>query len=332
MSNPDTERAITAMEVEALNFAYRCTKDAATRQWYIQQTQAMSRQLRQQYSSGQMSARKAAEAANQMRNEIMEMARLRSSDIGRARALQLKAKGLALDDLVVKYSQQKFGTTFQRLTKAQQDQVLLEIVDAAGRSNPRVNAGIARTARIGRALWVLSAVIAVYKTHQAGREVANVGGGFAGGAAAGALAGIWFGPLGVAVGVAIGGVVGAMVADEAYSELTTPKDPRVANILPRFTGMFSFDEEGLARALYDECGMDLDRVYAVFREIHQDHGGDADAAANAYVKVLRERGGPPLHALRMHGPLRQMLTDSLRGGWWVTGEEERQAAYLQTLR
>lgn len=326
------EQALHLMEVEAVNFAYRYTKDANTRQWYIQKTQAMSRELRGQYNAGQITARKAAEAAQEMRNEIMDMARLRTSDIGLARARQLKGKGKSLDDLISKYSTKKFSKPFDALTKGQQDEVLVEIVDAAGRPNPKVNAKVGKMAALGRSLWVLSAAIAIYnvataedKTHQAGREVANVAGGFAGGAAAGALAGIWFGPLGVAVGAAVGGIVGSMIADEAYSELTAPKDTRVRAILPRFTGFFSFDESGLATALYDEAGIDMDAVEAVFKELLLDHTGDADSAAWSYLAEVERRGGAPLHALRTHPTIRQTLARSLEAGWWVTDGEKAKA-------
>jgi len=122
--------------------------------------------------------------------------------------------------------------------------------------------------------------------------------------------------------------VGSLVADEAYTELTPPRDPRVRNILPRFTGFWSFDEEGLAKALYDECGIDLDRVSAVFREIRQDHSGDADAAAYAYMQEMKRRGGPPMYALRLNAGLRNELAQALRSGWWVTDAEKREAEAL----
>lgn len=331
----EVEVALRALETEAVNFGYRLTKDAATRQWYIQKTQEMTTELRARVRSGELSPRRAAEMAQEMRNEIMEAARARTSDMGRAGARQLKAKGRALDELIDKYAQRKYSRGFQQLTQGQQDEVLLEIVDAAGRQNPKVNARQAKLGALGRGLWVLSAVIAVYnisvaedKAHATGREVANVAGGFAGGAMAGAAAGIWFGPIGVAVGVAVGGVVGSLIADEAYTELTPPKDPRVRNILPRFTGFWSFDEDGLAKALYDEAGIDLDRVSAVFREINQDHSGDADAAAYAYVREVKRRGGPPLHALRLNSGLRQQLSRALQSGWWVTDAEKREAQAL----
>jgi hypothetical protein len=215
------------METQALSFAARFIQDSNVRQDYIQKTQAMSRELREAYEAGSISAREAAQAANEMRNEIMEMARVRSSDLGRAKAQQLKAKGLDLDDLVAKYANRKFGQDFADLARGQQDEVLLEIVESAGRANPKVNANAARLGALGRGLWVLTAVVAIYnistaedKVDAAAREAVNVGGGFAGGAAGGALAGVWCGPVGVIIGVVIGGVLGSIAADAAYLEAT----------------------------------------------------------------------------------------------------------------
>ncbi|MCA9710648.1 MAG: hypothetical protein KDK70_32700, partial [Myxococcales bacterium] len=289
------------------------------------------------YQSGSISAREAAEAANQMRNEIMEMARVRSSDLGRAKAQSLKAKGLDLDQLTTKYAQKKFGKDFASLTRGQQDEVLLEIVESAGRANPKVSARAGRMGALGRGLWVLTAVIAIYnistaehKVHAAGREAAGLGGGFAGGAAGGALAGVWFGPVGVAVGVIIGGVLGSLTADAAYIEITGPREARVRQFLPRFTSMFSTDEAGIANALIDEYGIDMDSVLAVFRELSNSYRSDSDDVARLYLAKVKDRGGALQHALRLHLPLRNMLILILDGGW-TTDEEYKLIDYLKKL-
>lgn len=335
--DPALDEAIQQMEVQALSFGTRFIQDSGVRQDYIVKTQAMSRELRASVERGSMSAREAAEAANQMRNEIMEMARVRSSDLGRAKARSLKLKGLDLDDLVAKYAQRKFNRDFSSLTRGQQDEVLMEIVDAAGRANPKVSARAARLGALGRGLWVLTAVVAVYnvgtaehKAHAAGREAANLGGGFAGSVAAGAAAGIWFGPVGVAVGAVIGGVLGSVVADAAYIELTGPREQSVRNFLPRFTSMFSVDEAGIARALVDEYGIDMDSVCAVFRELSNSYGTDADDVARLYLDRVRDRGGSLEHALRLHVPTKNLLIMALDGGW-TTGEEYRLIEYVRGL-
>jgi len=336
--NRELEEALQQLEIQALSFGTRFVQDSGVRQDYIHKTQAMSRELRAAYESGSMSAREAAEAANQLRNEIMELARVRSSDLGRAKAAALKAKGLDLDQLCSKYAKKLFDRDFTNLTKGEQDRVLLEIVDSAGRANPKVSAGAARMGALGRALWVLTAVVAVYnigtaedKVHATGREAANLGGGIGGSAAAGALAGIWFGPVGVAVGAVIGGVLGAMVADSAYIEITGPRQESVRRFLPRFTSFLTgVDEEGIATALIDEYGIDMDSVLAVFRELDNSYSTDSDDVAALYLPKVKARGGSIEHALRLHQPLRNLLVLLLDGGW-TTGEEYKLMEYVRKL-
>jgi hypothetical protein len=147
---PELEEALQQLEIQALSFGTRFVNDSMVRQDYIQKTQQMSRELRAAYEAGSMSAREAAETANQLRNEIMELARVRSSDLGRAKAHALKAKGLDLDDLVAKYAKKMFDKDFAALTKGEQDRVLLEIVDSAGRANPKVSVRAARMGAVRR--------------------------------------------------------------------------------------------------------------------------------------------------------------------------------------
>src|SRR5262245_8248706 len=90
----DVEQALREFEIEALNFGYRFVKDQAVRREYIAKTSAFSEEMLAAYRSGTISARQAAEAAHQMRNELLELARGRSSDIGRAKAAALKSHGL----------------------------------------------------------------------------------------------------------------------------------------------------------------------------------------------------------------------------------------------
>jgi predicted RNA-binding protein associated with RNAse of E/G family len=68
---------------------------------YMHETKEMSLELSKAYKTGQISAKQAAEAANKMRNEIMEFARIRSSDLGRAKAKSMKAKGVVCVFLIL---------------------------------------------------------------------------------------------------------------------------------------------------------------------------------------------------------------------------------------
>ncbi|RKI05830.1 hypothetical protein D7Y15_32450 [Corallococcus sp. AB030] len=335
--NPLVEDGIQQLEVQALNFGYRFILDSKVRAWYMQTTQEYAQQLRQAYTNGSMTARAAAEAAHQMRNEIMEMARARSSDLGRAKAQALKGKGIAFEKLLEKYSQQRFKQAFSKLGKTQQNTVLLEIVESAGRANPKVSAGVRRVGAAGRALWVLSIGVAIYnvataqnKVDAAGREATSLGGGFAGGAASGALAGIWFGPIGVAVGIAIGGTVGALVADELYVELVPTGGDRVAPMIDQYTRPFYTDEVGLAKALYERGGIDTNFVKSVFSVLADRYSSDSDDVAYEYVRIVRARGGSQLVALRLDKDLREMLIQLMDEGWTSEGETTA-IRYLRSL-
>ncbi|MEZ6134438.1 MAG: hypothetical protein R3C53_05965 [Pirellulaceae bacterium] len=331
------QQALQGLEIQALNFGYRWIKDGAVRQQYVRRTSEMSKELRAAVEAGIKSPREAAEIANQMRNEIMEMARVKSSDLGRAGAKALKAKGLAFDDLVKKTADRKFSKAFEQLTKGQQDEVLIEIVESAGRANPRVSTKVARFGSAGRALWVLSIAIAVYnigtaedKVDATQRELVTAGGGFLGGAAGGAAAGIWFGPLGVAVGVAVGGALGALMSDRAYVQIRGQEDVTVDSIISRYTNMVSTDEAGIANALVNEAGMDMRLVSGVFAALSRDYSSDADDVARLYIERLRKNGGTARHALSLDEDLKAQLIGILDGGW-TTGYENEQIRYLKSL-
>jgi hypothetical protein len=329
------EDALRQVEVQALNFSYRFVKDSRVRSWYIQYTQDFSRSTRAAYKAGNLTAKQAAEAAYQMRNEILEMARIKSSDLGKAVAVKLKARLPQFDELLTKYSRQKFGNVFDKLTKAQQEQVYLEIVAAAGRARPKVNVAVRRMGAAGKGLWLLTAGIAIYnigtaqnKVRAAGREASNVGGGFLGSVAVGAVGGAWAGPIGAAVGAIIGGVLGAIAADEAYVELTGPENDFVKSFLPRFTSFMSRDETGIADALIKECGINMDKVHAVFFELYNRYSTDADDVANLYIQRVKTENNNILHALKLNASLRAFLARILDEGWTTSGESNN----IQWLR
>jgi hypothetical protein len=218
--------ALDQLQVASTNFAYRFINDGQVRQSYILQTRRLSEETRRLVASGAISAQAAAQQVQLVRNEILEAQRLRSSDIGRAKALHLKKDGVALSELTAKYAQQKFGQPFTQLSAAQRNQVYLEIVDSAGRPRPSVNAAALQLSRLGRGLVVVSMAAAVYniasaedKLHATAREGTVLAGGFAGGAAGGALAGLACGPAApvcVTAGVFIGGALGALGADLSF--------------------------------------------------------------------------------------------------------------------
>jgi hypothetical protein len=222
----DLESALAVLRTEALNFGYRSIQDGAVRRDYIARTEALVRTIRGEVQAGRLTAGEAAEEANKLRNAIMDAARLKSSDIGRADAQAAKATGKTLTELQEYYAQKLFKRGFDALPPAERNRVWLEIVEASGRQRPSFNLKAARLARVGRAFVVLSVGIAVYNVataeepgRQAAKEGVTAGAGILGGIGGGVLAGLACGPgapVCVAVGVFVGGALAAIGADVAF--------------------------------------------------------------------------------------------------------------------
>lgn len=333
MSDPTLETALHDMEATASNFALRYARMAEVRVAYVQQIREMSQSLRVAVQAGEISAQKAAEVANQMRNQIMEMQRLRDFDLGRSLARARKAQGLALEQAIAK-AMKHFGwegKAFESLTGAQQRDVYLRVIERSGHSQPAVTNGIPRMRWASRGLWLATFAIAAYNIGtaenpwwQTGRESANiaggVAGGFAGGAAMGAAIGIWGGPVGVAVGVLVGGALGALLADHAYVESAGTADPMTRSFVARFTGFWTgVDEEGLVRALVTEHRTNPAFVERVFRSLDDSYHTDADDVAVLYVEHLR-RDPALAQALSLNPSLRALLVKLMDEGYTDAGE------------
>jgi hypothetical protein len=325
------EQCLRDFESQALNYAFRFVSDAKVRSEYIAQAKALSRTTRQAYDMGEITAVQAQGVANAMRNQVMELARAKTSPMGQTVAIILKEKGIPLDDLIGKYAKQKFGKAPTELSAVERDAVALEVVAASGRTSPGVNRVMARVGKVGRTFWVLTALIAAYnigaaenKAVAAGREAANIGGGFAGGAGGGALVGAMMtgpaAPIGAAIGAVIGGILGAAIADEAYVEAAVPLSETVARLLPRYTFLFYRDEEGLANALYEECGINIDEVCEVVQHLSEYYNTDVDDVVVAYVELVRKFNGIVQEALKLHPTAKTLLIDTLESGWTDSGE------------
>ena len=190
---------------------------------------------------------------------------------------------------------------------------------------------------IGRGLWVLTACLAIYnvsnaenKLDAAGRETANMGGGFAGGAAGGAIAGIWFGPIGVAIGVIVGGTLGAIMSDQIYVEVSGPDGQFAQNFIPRFTSVLGVDEDGMATALFKEVSYETDKILNIFKQLNDKYSTDADDIALKYVKLVSANPGPTAIAVKAHLDLRNYLIMLLDEGW-TTKEEYECISYLKAM-
>jgi hypothetical protein len=225
------QNALNALQSTAANFAAMCINDSKVRAQYMRDIAAASAEMRQAVESGKFSAREAAEAANNMRNQLLELSRLRSSPTARAYATKLKKDGLSLGKLGEKYAQQLFHKPFVALTESQQASVYREIVNGAGRGNSAVAALAKTLGRAGKRLLLVSLAVASYEVCEAEdkpREVARQGGiavaGIAGGWAAGSgtvAAGLCAATAPICVGVAalIGGILFTSGADLAFGTM-----------------------------------------------------------------------------------------------------------------
>ncbi len=213
------DRAMAILRADVTALAGMVANDAQVRLAYAAQIDTVSRQFVAEVQAGRLTWAQAADEASALRNDVMDLMRGRSSPVGRALAESMKAGGLTRETLLAKYSQDLFGKDFLSLTARQQDEVYAALVSAAGRSNPQVNARMARWSRIGRGLIVISIGVAVYTiatsddpVAQAVEEAAIMGGGIAGGVAGGAAAGLLCGPgapICVGIGAVVGGIAGA---------------------------------------------------------------------------------------------------------------------------
>ena len=208
------------MEAQIANVGVHVTLDSTVRQAYARQIRLMSEELRREAISGRISWGQAANQAQETRNLIMDIARGRSTPIGRAIAVKTKAVGKTLNELIGAKTQELYGnnTAFSRLPSAKKNRVYAEIVKSAGKTDLRVTTLMRRLSYAGRGLILISIALSVYtvatadnRAPTATREFAITGAGVGGGFAGGALAGIACGP-GAPVCVTVGAFVGGALA------------------------------------------------------------------------------------------------------------------------
>ena len=239
-SRSDDQRlhvALAELQATASNFAAICIRDARVRAQYVRDIHATSSAILQTALAGQISSRDAAQRVNELRNQIMDSARLRSSRIGRAYASKLKARGRTLAELCERYAERLFNRSFTALSEAQQASVYVEIIKASGRPDEAVVALARKLGKAGQRLLFVSLVVAVYEIYEAedrSREIARqgviAGAGIAGGSAIGSGA-VVFGvcaataPVCVGVAALAGGMLFAFGADLAFGT-TYPRPAR----------------------------------------------------------------------------------------------------------
>ena len=303
----------------------------------------MSQSLRAAVQGGQLGAKQGAEMASQMRNEIMEMQRLRDFDFGRSLARQMKGKGLSMEQAIANAMKTLGveGKAFASLSGAEQHAVYVEVMAASGRSRTTVTAGIPKLRWASRGLWLATLMVAGYNIGtsenpwwQTGREAANiaggVGGGFAGGAAMGAAVGVWGGPVGVAVGVIVGGILGALLADRAYIEVVGTSDATTRSFIGRFTSFWTgTDEPGVAKALGTEYRTNSAFVHRVLVSLDADYNSDVDDVAVMYVGYA-QRDTAIRDVIKANRNLRDYLIKVMAEGH-TSADEQSAIAFLKKL-
>jgi len=75
------QNGLYLLQVEEINFGARFIADGSARQAYIQQTQQMSKFIREEVMLGRLSYADGAKEAHNLRNTILDAARLKSTDI-----------------------------------------------------------------------------------------------------------------------------------------------------------------------------------------------------------------------------------------------------------
>jgi LysM repeat protein len=227
--NEDFRQALELFQEEAANFARVAIQDAAVRKQYLQLIRQMSDDILGKVIAGTLSPRDAADLAVAARNNFLGPLRDESSSLGKALAEWLKKNGRTLNELTDKYAGSKFKMPFGKLSAAQQNDVYVEIVKAAGRDNPAVSKWVSRLGKAGKVLAFVSIGVAIFnistsneKLRAAAKEGATLGGGILGGAAGGAAAGVVCGPgapVCAGVGIIVGGILGGLGVDLAFDAL-----------------------------------------------------------------------------------------------------------------
>ncbi|MGE5385429.1 MAG: hypothetical protein ACM3SV_06005 [Betaproteobacteria bacterium] len=219
------QKSIEAFEAAASRFATDCIKDANVRQAYMTNIKRISREVIAEVERGAITVKEGAEFCHQMRNKIMEEARVVTSAQGRSFAESLKKEGKTLENLLDAYSKKLFKRPFSALSEVEKNKVYYSVIESAGRDRASVTVATKRLRVIGKVGLLVTATLAVHsvaiadnKPKEAVRQGAIIGGGLAGGWLAGLAVSAICGPgapiCAVAV-VLVGGIAGGLAAESA---------------------------------------------------------------------------------------------------------------------
>jgi hypothetical protein len=213
----ELSRSLRALDQTTLNFSWRMIKDHQVRTHYLKHSKETAHEIYKAVKKHRISPQQGAKEANRIRNDIMAMMRIRSSEIGRAAAEKIKPNPRTLNELEIKYARKEFNQEFSALNKPQKDYVWRKIVEASGQPDKTMTIKARVSGFLGRGLVIATAAIVTYNIYTAEdrkeaakEETVNLIGGALGAAAGSGVAGLACGPgapVCVTLLIFIGGVV-----------------------------------------------------------------------------------------------------------------------------
>lgn len=201
------DKVIDAMEAQAANIGAHLTVDSSARLAYTREIKRMAEKLRVEATSKRITWAQAAQQAQETRNLVMEVQRL-------------KANGKTLNEIIAQQATRAHGHSvkFSTLSLSQKNAIYAAVVASAARSNVSVTKAMSRLSFAGKGVLGLSLALSVYdiatsndKVAATKKEILTTGAGVAGGIAGGALAGLACGP-GAPICVAVGAFAGGALA------------------------------------------------------------------------------------------------------------------------
>ncbi|NIF81311.1 hypothetical protein F3J20_28700 [Paraburkholderia sp. Cy-641] len=217
-----------ALEAAGFYFSSSAISDANVRTRYDAGVKRMSEMVQDEVNSGRMTVAEGAEFCNTMRNQIMEETRKVTSAWGLARAQGMKGQGISYEAILDRYANRLFSKPFRSLTSEEKDQAYYAAIEAAGRSNAKVNAKTARMRTAGKVGLLVTGALAVWaiagaddKVTETARQGTILKGGMTGAALASMAVGSICGPGAPFCAIAvliIGSTAAATVTDIAYDD------------------------------------------------------------------------------------------------------------------
>ena len=227
----ELEVAFQDLQSTANYFSMTCIKDSKIRFQYYKDIRGIPEEINTMIQEGKLSLPEASELATQLRNQILELSRKQSSQIGKAYALNIKKYGKSFFDLKEKYSTKDFNKNFSELNESEQASVYKTIIRRSGHANDDVMILAKKMGRVGRRIIFVSLAISVYEVldsddkpkeiaHQGVINSAAILGGIGAGAAAVGM-GVCAATAPICIGVAsfVGAFVASYGADSLFSSL-----------------------------------------------------------------------------------------------------------------